>query len=185
MNVSKISVRYAKAFFLAALEEGVVETVKADIQLLVDTAQESDDLSVLLHSPAITPPQKRKILHDLFAGHFHKLSISLLNLLLSNKREAYLLDVARSFLMRYYQHIGVERALIISAMPLSQSHILQLKDIAEARFDTKVELETKVDKRLIGGFILRVSDQELNVSVAGKLKVLKDKMLRTPMDING
>ena len=37
---------------------------------------------------------------------------------------------------------------------------------------SKVELETKVDSELIGGFVLNVEDKQIDASVRSKLKML-------------
>jgi len=44
----------------------------------------------------------------------------------------------------------------------------------------EVELEEKVDKDLIGGFVLNVGDRQIDASVKSKLKTLKLKFSENP-----
>ena len=43
-----------------------------------------------------------------------------------------------------------------------------------------VELEEKVDKDLIGGFVLNVGDKQIDASIKSKLKALKVKFSENP-----
>jgi F-type H+-transporting ATPase subunit delta len=45
---------------------------------------------------------------------------------------------------------------------------------------TQVELDQKVDKDLIGGFILNVGDRQIDASIKSKLKSLKIKFSENP-----
>ncbi len=56
-----------------------------------------------------------------------------------------------------------------------------LEAIVKKLSDSKqVELEEKVDKDLIGGFILNVGDRQIDASIKSKLKVLKVKFAQNP-----
>ena len=55
MNQSKISVRYAKAFFEFASEKGIVDTVIADVKLLSKSLNEIAELAEVFQSPIVKP----------------------------------------------------------------------------------------------------------------------------------
>jgi F-type H+-transporting ATPase subunit delta len=44
-------------------------------------------------------------------------------------------------------------------------------------FKTEVDLTCTVDRKLIGGFVLQVEDEQIDASVAAKLKKLKKELL--------
>jgi F-type H+-transporting ATPase subunit delta len=52
--------------------------------------------------------------------------------------------------------------------------------VKELSHKKEVELEEKVDKDLIGGFILNVGDRQIDASVKSKLKALKLKFSENP-----
>ena len=68
---------------------------------------------------------------------------------------------------------GVEVAKVTTAFPITAE--LETKVLAKiAEFSkNKITIENIVDPSIIGGFILRVGDQQYNASVAGKLSELK------------
>jgi F-type H+-transporting ATPase subunit delta len=52
--------------------------------------------------------------------------------------------------------------------------------VAKISGKTKIDLEQKIDKELIGGFILNVGDQQIDASIKSKLKSLKTKFGENP-----
>ena len=46
--------------------------------------------------------------------------------------------------------------------------------------NAEVQVEERVDESLIGGFVLRVGDTEINASVANKLQKLKREFVSNP-----
>lgn len=67
-------------------------------------------------------------------------------------------------------------ARVASAVPLTDAE----KDLLQAklveRFGPELEFEFEVDQALIGGIYLRVGDQVIDGSVAGKLAALRDRL---------
>ena len=45
-------------------------------------------------------------------------------------------------------------------------------------FQTKVELEEKIDTEIIGGFILRIDDNYIDASIRNKLRKIKKELTR-------
>jgi F-type H+-transporting ATPase subunit delta len=76
---------------------------------------------------------------------------------------------------------GIGKASIISTVPVDDELRAELVAIVKKLSNMKqVELEEKVDKDLIGGFILNVGDRQIDASIKNKLKVLKNKFSENP-----
>jgi F-type H+-transporting ATPase subunit delta len=73
----------------------------------------------------------------------------------------------------YDESKGVEVAKVTTALPITPE--LEKKVLAKiADFSNKkITINNIVDPEIIGGFILRVGDQQYNASVASKLSELK------------
>ena len=67
-------------------------------------------------------------------------------------------------------------ARVTSAVPLTESEKETLRAKLVDRFGSDLEFEFEVDASLIGGVHLRVGDQVIDGSVAGKLAALRDRL---------
>jgi F-type H+-transporting ATPase subunit delta len=102
-----------------------------------------------------------------------------LNLVLSNKREVYLESMSRNFLALYRNNAGYKSAVISSAYALDSVTVEQFRQVIRNKFRTEAEITCNVNPDLIGGFILRVDDQQLDASVSAKLKGLKQRLIQS------
>jgi F-type H+-transporting ATPase subunit delta len=68
-------------------------------------------------------------------------------------------------------------ARVTSAVPLTEAEQEALRAKVTNRFGPDLEFQFNVDASLIGGVYLRVGDQVLDGSVAGKLAALRDELV--------
>lgn len=179
MDQSKITVRYAKAFFSMGKEKKQLDVLKKDIELIFSVCNESADFKLLLESPVIKTSQKLKLMDAIFKGKIHELSSNFLHMITENKREVHLPGICRNILALYKKDQDVRTVVITSAVSLSPEIIDQIKSKLEDEFKAKIELSEQVDPLLVGGFILRVDDQQLDASIASQLKKIKEKLLQS------
>jgi F-type H+-transporting ATPase subunit delta len=102
-------------------------------------------------------------------------------LITENKREKYIPGIFRNLEDLYRQDEGIKTAVLTSSQPLNDSIVDQIKQILEKEFNAKVELSQKLDEKLIGGFILRVGDQQYDASISTQLKKIKEQLLQTEL----
>lgn len=172
MNQSKISVRYAKALFLLSKEKNVLDTVREDITSIDEVCENGDFIS-LIESPIVKGSDKQTVLNKIFEGKISDLSLSFLNLILKNKRESYIRDIARNFQDLYKQDQGIKTAVFTSPFAIDEKLKASIAELIKKSFNTEVELKEEVNEDLIGGFILRVGDNQYDASVSSKLQDLK------------
>jgi F-type H+-transporting ATPase subunit delta len=179
MDENKISVRYAKALFSLAREQKSLDEVKNDVDLVYQTSRAIPEFKMILGSPVIKTSAKAKIFKEIFAKHVNAVTFSFLNLVLSNKRESFLEDISRNFLAMYRKNNGFKSAVVSSAFALDSATVEQFRQLIRKKFKTEVELTCTVNSDLIGGFVLRVEDQQIDASVLAKLKGLKQEMIKS------
>lgn len=176
---SKAAKRYAKALLSFAIEQKELETVAGEMKLIADTCSTSPDLVMLLKSPVVKTEKKRTILNTIFAGKIGAITLKFLELVTQKKREDQLPEIANAFQQIYREHKGIVTAEIITAVPLGEEGKRKALAFITNLYD-KVELTEKVDKELIGGFIIRVGDKQYDESVARKLNNLKREFSKNP-----
>jgi F-type H+-transporting ATPase subunit delta len=181
MDQSKINVRYAKAFFTLAKEKGLTLELRKDAGLIASVCETSSDFILMLDSPVVKTSQKVEALKLIFTGKVNDLSLNFLLLITENKRESYIPGIFRNLEDLYRREEGIRSAVLTSALPLSESLVLQVRKILETEFDAKVELSQKVDNRLLGGFVIRVDDKQYDASLSTQLKKIREQLLHTEL----
>jgi F-type H+-transporting ATPase subunit delta len=176
---SKSARRYAKALLSFAIEQKELETVATEMKLIADTCATSSDLVMLLKSPVVKTEKKRTILKKVFAGKVGATTLKFFELVTKKKREDQLPEMANAFQQIFREHQGIVTAEIITAVPLTEEGRKTALAFITNLYD-KVELTEKVDKDLIGGFIIRVGDKQYDESVARKLNNLKREFSKNP-----
>lgn len=179
MNESKITVRYAKALFALAKEGNSFDAMKEDMELLYQCIQEIPELRFVIQSPVIKVSKKINLFEESFRDSFGPLTFSFINLVLERRREEYLAGISRYFLRLLKTEHGIQSAELVTATPLDETLRQAILKFITRKFNTKVDLHETVDDKLIGGFILRVGDQQVDASIANKLSRVKTALINS------
>ena len=177
MNQSKISVRYAKALFDLALEKNKLDAVYNDVLLISQSLRDFEQFGQYLVSPIVKPSQKKALVNKAFTGNINEISLSFLGLLIENKRESHLGDMIRRFFDVFRTYKGIKSAIITTAVPLNDQMKEKFHALLSSIYKTGIELQVHQDSRIIGGFVLKVGDQQYDASVATGLKQMKTALL--------
>ncbi len=172
MKDTRAAIRYAKAILDIAVDDKSTDAVEKDMRAVVSTISDSKELKDMLASPVIRGEAKKKALSNIFKGS-HAISQGLIKLLVDNRRVGMLNEVALKYIILNEQLKGEDVAFVTTAVPLTKD--LEKKVLAQVTKITgnKVSIENKIDKNIIGGFVLRVGDLQFDASVANKLSNLK------------
>ncbi|WP_163716061.1 ATP synthase F1 subunit delta [Mangrovibacterium lignilyticum] len=179
MDQSKITVRYAKAFFSLAKEKKQLDLLKTDVELISTLCKDSADFRLLLESPVVKTSKKIKLIQAIFSKKINALSLSFLELITTNKREAHLPGICRNILNLYRLDQGVKTAVLTTAIDMKPAIIAQITAKLEKDLNAEIELSKQVDPKLIGGFVLRVDDQQIDASIASQLRKVKETLLQS------
>lgn len=178
---SRVASRYVKSLLDLAVQQKAVEAVHQDMQLFSQVCNSSREFVLMLKSPVIRHEKKRTVLETLFKGKVHVLTMSIIEILTKKNREPLLPAIAAEFQVAYNDYKGIGKASVISAVPLDAKLREEIKSIVkQLSTKTQVELDEKVEKELIGGFVLNVGDRQIDASVKSKLKALKLKFSENP-----
>ena len=179
MNEGTIVVRYAKALYQTAKEDSKTEKVNADVLMLISVIKESEEFIFLLESPVIKVSEKEKLISTLFSKQVDPLVLNFLLLLIKNRREQLLPDMCRVFSHLYKVDKGIKEGTLTTAKQLSKSHFEDIKKYLAKKFKLNIDLQTITDPSLIGGFKLRIEDQQIDASISTKLKKIKTELNHT------
>jgi F-type H+-transporting ATPase subunit delta len=121
--------------------------------------------------------QKRASMKQIFGDRINAITLNFLDLVVKNRREIYLKDISRNFLALCRKDQGILSATLTSATTIEEGSKENLSTLLSKSFNSKIELEEVVDEEIIGGFVLRVEDQQLDASVSTQLNKIKRELL--------
>lgn len=173
MSYSKITLRYAAAFFDLAEENKSLEKVSADMALLKNICQSNRDLVNMFNNPVISADRKKRALLQIFGNSFTPLTLKFVELMIRKRREKYLPSISDAFDMLYKESLGIKTAFVSSAIALEDKQKSSVFEILKRITDKKIDLIESVKPDLVGGFIINIDDYQINQSIANKIKELK------------
>ena len=179
MSVLRIATRYAKSLIELAVDQAKLEQVYSDITLL-KASTANRDLYMFLKSPIVHADKKNAVLDALFKDKVDTLTLAYLHLLVNKGREMYLPEIATEFVHQYKILKHITTVEVTSATPLSDGVLdnLRKKLLASGATAENLDIETKVNPKLVGGFILQFDNKRYDASVANKLAELKSEFMK-------
>ncbi|HEU0136398.1 MAG TPA: ATP synthase F1 subunit delta [Flavobacterium sp.] len=167
--------RYAKAILDTALSKNAASEVNDDMTLVASTIGNNEELKTFILSPTSSNDVKHSILLEIFSN-VNPVTQSLFRLLFENKRFELLQDLATSYSAQFDKMNGIEIATVTTAIPMDAA----MEDKVRAKIltisDKEIAIRNIVDPAIIGGFILRIGDNQYNASVAYRLEVLRREL---------
>ena len=177
MKSTKAAGRYAKVLLELDLDQQKIEVIENNMQQIITVANEAHDFQVFLSSPLIKVDKKLEVIKTIF-GNFDALSISFLEMVATNRREALITEIASAFLAQLKEHRGIVPVTIISAKTLDAQTKAQITSKISASIKGTLEITENVDESLIGGFIVRMGDHQIDASVSNQLNRLKQELVK-------
>ena len=178
MANARLAGRYAKSLLDLATEQGQLEAVYADMKYLQAVCQASSELVNMLRSPIIKSDQKNSILAEIFKNKVGLLSNSFMVLLVKKGRESELPEMATAFIEQYNAIKGIHQVTLTTAVAVSEEIKKSIEQKVKTATDfTTIELTTKTDQNLIGGFVLEFNNNLVDASIARDLRDIKKQFL--------
>ncbi len=177
MKSTKSASRYAKALLEIAIEQNKVEQISGDMSYLLEANNETLDFQLLLNSPVINSDKKIAIFNEIF-GQFEDVSLSFIKLITKNRRESILPTIAKSFEEQVKEYKGIVPVTLVSATQLDENVKSSILKKIEGTVKGQLEVKEMIDESLIGGFIIRMGDKQIDASIANQFNNLKQRLTR-------
>jgi F-type H+-transporting ATPase subunit delta len=177
MRVKLLAKRYAEAVFELAIETNNVDRIAEDLKLVYKVLDENRELRKIIDNPVIDASKKINILNKIFEDRdkFSDLSIRFLRLITRKGREMYIMGICQAFEDIYLDYKNIVKAELVTAFDtdneIRESVLEKLKTISSK----DIMLSETVNEDIIGGFIVRIEDYQVDASVAHQLKKLSKK----------
>ena len=167
---------YANAIFALAQKTQKLAECQTALFELAAVAETLKKLEVL-NDPKINRDQLLELfLHDQ-KTHRNIFIENLLRLLVHNKRFKLLPEIAMLYQDLYHEQEKILVVKVTSAFELTPSQKQKISEKLAKRLQYKIELECFVDKKLIGGALIKIGDKITDGSTLGKLQQLREQLL--------
>ena len=162
---------YAAAAFRYAVEKGRVDDWSLMLEALA-TAVSDPDLSRLIGHPKITGAQIVDLMADILGSRLTDDGRNFMHTLIEAERIEIAPQIAELFERRRADAEGLVTVEVTSAYPLDDSERKRISDSISARVGKNCELETSVDRELIGGAVIKIGDSVTDLSLRRRLSDL-------------
>ena len=169
--------RYAQAVFQLAVERDELDRWLEDLTVLADSVT-NEEFSQTLSAPRIPFSQKEGLIRESLGSSVGPLALNLM-FMLTNRGSLHILPgIADRFQEMLDAHRGIERAEVVSAVPLSDSQQAQVTDMLSGLSGNDVRLTTRIDPEILGGVIIRVGDQVIDGSARSRLQGMHRELVQ-------
>ncbi len=173
MFADRIATRYATPIMELAEEKGVLDKVKLDMEFFINVCEESRDFALMLKNPILPHRRKAEILKKAFKGKVNELMLRAFDLITRKKRENLLENIAKEFLYLYHVKKGFVEVCVTTSIKLDVEMKKAFEKLVKEITGKKPILKEKVDSEIVGGYILKLGDCQIDESISGQLKELK------------
>ena len=175
MELATIARPYAEALFRVAQNEDLTKWASLMSELAVIGA--NADVRELAANPRLDKNQVVDLLLSLVKATDHAEVRNFIEILVQNDRVTLLPEIGEQFHELKNASEGVADAEIISAFPMSDNQLQEVLKTLEKRFMRKLNVTLTEDKSLIGGIIVVVGDEVLDLSVRAKLQKMQETLV--------
>ncbi len=176
MIIGSVARRYARAILALADEQGSLEQMAAELQLLRAVAEDGD-IAQALANPLLSATTRRALAQTI--ADTLKLSPTgrnFVSLLADHRRLDQLVGIAREFERLLDARLGRVRATVSSAVPLSDAQRTAVVTAFERALGRTVLAETRIDPALLGGVVVDVEGTVYDGSVRTQLRTLATRI---------
>ena len=184
-NDVSIAGRYARALLILTEKLtaksgqpliGVLEQTLEELQGLARLLGPGSRAGAYLLNPQVSPADRRRVLEQALQGKVLPSVRVFADLLLRKHRLNVIVAVAHEFQVIVERKKGLERAMVVSAVPLEAAEVSRLVKELERVTGKKIVLEAQVDATLLGGAYVRIGDRVIDRSVKTLLSAIAQQL---------
>jgi F-type H+-transporting ATPase subunit delta len=173
----RIAERYVKALFDVASAGAAIDQVERDLQALAQTLEASPEFRHFLVNPLLAHHTRAEVMLAILGKlQVQQITRQFIGMLIRQKRLALLPEMIEQFSSLASAARGELKAQIITAAPLKQQEVTLVGDRLGKAYGRKMKLEVKQDPSLLGGVVVKIGSQQLDSSLAGKMRRLKNAL---------
>ena len=160
-----------------SVEKKCMDNTHEEIVSIKSMLDSSEDFNKIIKSPVLSRDlQKVLVISILKKASISKLLINFFSVVCLNRRSYLIGRICDRFIEMYVSSKGILTAELSSVTELSEVDLSLVKKHIQESAGSKVNLITKLDPSMLGGYILKIGSLMLDGSIRSKLQGLKISM---------
>ncbi len=170
---------YSDALFGAARKAGALDDIAVQITQLLDLVRGERRFRTFMEAPNIPRERKEAIVQKIFGGVYHELLVNFIRMLVRWGRLELFFPALEGFHALYRKHKGITAAKVTSAAELDEDQKRQLEKALSDYMNLRLEVDYRVDEKVIGGLRFLCGDQLIDSTLSSKLDRLRHDLMKT------
>lgn len=170
--------RYAEAFFSIAQETQKIDEYQAELESVTKVIAEVEGMKEYMAHLLVPAKEKKELVQKVFEGQISPVTMNFLCMVIDKRRESYLDVILGEFVDMADETRNIKKAELFAAREVPAEELADLEQRLSASTGKKISLTMTVDPSLLGGVKIRMGDQIVDGTVAKKLQLLKDSMMK-------
>ncbi len=167
--------KYSNALFEVAEGKNCLDEIYAQFKAVNEEIATNKDFAKILDTKILTAAEKKKIFENALKDANPYL-LNFFRILVDKDRTEEIKEIFISFEEDYKKYKNILEATAVTAIPLSDDELENIKKMIGEKYSKTVYLENKVDESILGGMILYVGNTMMDASLRTKLNGLRDKL---------
>lgn len=176
MSQKIIAIRYAKALFVLACKENKESIIEAELAKLIEVLDENKKIKGFLDNPVFRSEDKQKIIKELWNKSFSSLLFDFIELLIDKRRFYLIGSIYKEYNLLFMEKNKNIIAQVESAVPLSGDIIKKIESVLSKFLSMNVISKESLNPALLAGIRIKINDEIIDGSAAGRLKELKEQL---------
>ena len=170
--------RYSLALFELSEENNLLSQIEDQSSSILNLIEQSEDFSNLIKDPTTSQEDLLKVINTISENNkFESLFKNFLSFLIQKRRFFFIERILKSFIEICSRKRGELKAELKSAKELSNEEIAKITEELTKNFSSKIKLNYKHDKSLIGGLVVQVGSTMVDTSIKNKLQQIENRMI--------
>lgn len=166
--------RYALAIYDIAKELNRLEEMYNELKVVMETYELNLDFKNFINHPLVKKEDKKEVITKLFSKEFSEETINLLHYLVDKTRLSQIKVIVTEYLKLYYERNQIVEAEATFAVEPSKEQVAKLVAKLQTKLNKEVRISTKIDKKILGGVVIRMGDQIIDASIKKEIEAFRN-----------
>lgn len=170
MSSEIVAKRYASALMDltqkdVSLQANIDEMLESILSLFADK-----EIKKVVSSPIVNPELLKAVFENVNAQvKAPEILKQFIRVLIETRRTALIPDIKKAFHAQLLEAQGSVEATVVTAVALDAAELGEIKTKLEGMLKKKVVLATAIDKTILGGFVIKIDNSLIDMSLRTKL----------------
>ncbi len=178
-NIDIKNLKAAKKYALALTKSATdcIDEINKDLENINEVIFQNQDFKTFFLHPIISLNDKKNIIKETLLGKINPKTLNFLEVLLDEGRFNLFNTIFELFKKETNKIKNIQTVEIISAVDLDEEMKKRLEEKLKEKLNKEIIMNFEKDKNILGGLIIKVEDNVVDLSLKAKFNSLKKELL--------